>query len=160
MRLTALRTGELVRIDDLAGEQRWGEYAVRALAHGVRSSLPMPLAVQERPVGALNLYSDRPHFFGEAQTRLGQRRRPRPPSENCRQNLIDSENWFRLGKVATTSDFERMLRAAALRVTRPRVAVLSAVHDHPHADTGPIIAAVRADLGEVSTRPSTTCCAR
>ena len=70
LRLTALRTGELVRIDDLAGEQRWGEYAVRALAHGVRSSLPMPLAVQERPVGALNLYSDRPHFFGEAQTRL------------------------------------------------------------------------------------------
>jgi Fe2+ or Zn2+ uptake regulation protein len=27
-----------------------------------------------------------------------------------------------------------MLRDAALRVTRPRVAVLSAVHDHPHAD--------------------------
>ncbi len=50
----------------------------------------------------------------------------------------------------TTADFERMLRGAALRVTRPRVAVLSAVHHHPHADTGSIIAAVRADLGEVS----------
>jgi Fe2+ or Zn2+ uptake regulation protein len=43
-----------------------------------------------------------------------------------------------------------MLRDAALRVTRPRVAVLSAVHDHPHADTDSIIGAVRADLGEVS----------
>src|SRR5919109_4597567 len=41
-----------------------------------------------------------------------------------------------------------MLRGAALRVTRPRVAVLSAVHPHP--DTGSIIAAVREDLGEVS----------
>src|SRR6195952_4042642 len=50
----------------------------------------------------------------------------------------------------TTTDFERMLRGVALRVTRPRVAVLSAVHNHPHADTDSIIGAVRQDLGEVS----------
>jgi Fur family ferric uptake transcriptional regulator len=43
-----------------------------------------------------------------------------------------------------------MLRGVALRVTRPRVAVLSAVHDHPHVDTDSIIGAVRADLGGVS----------
>jgi Fur family ferric uptake transcriptional regulator len=43
-----------------------------------------------------------------------------------------------------------MLRGAGLRVTRPRVAVLSAVHDHPHADTDSVIRAVRHDLGEVS----------
>ncbi|MDT7564824.1 MAG: Fur family transcriptional regulator, stress-responsive regulator [Pseudonocardiales bacterium] len=43
-----------------------------------------------------------------------------------------------------------MLRGVALRVTRPRVAVLSAVHDHPHADTDSIIGIVRGDLGEVS----------
>ena len=44
------------------------------------------------------------------------------------------------------------MRAAALRVTRPRVAVLSAVAQHPHADTDAIIRTVRADLGEVSTQ--------
>lgn len=43
-----------------------------------------------------------------------------------------------------------MLRGAALRVTRPRVAVLDAVHTHPHADTDSIIRAVRADLPDVS----------
>ncbi|MGW1681011.1 Fur family transcriptional regulator [Saccharopolyspora sp. NPDC002376] len=43
-----------------------------------------------------------------------------------------------------------MLREAALRVTRPRVAVLSAVHDHPHADTELIIGAVREALPKVS----------
>ena len=43
-----------------------------------------------------------------------------------------------------------MLREAALRVTRPRVAVLSAVHEHPHADTDSIIRVVRQDLGDVS----------
>src|SRR6478672_7939641 len=58
-----------------------------------------------------------------------------------------------MGKTAhvpTTSDFERLLRSAALRVTRPRVAVLAAVHDHPHAETDFIIGVVRDDLGEVS----------
>lgn len=47
-------------------------------------------------------------------------------------------------------DFQLMLREAALRVTRPRVAVLTAVHAHPHADTDAIIRAVRADLPDVS----------
>ena len=43
-----------------------------------------------------------------------------------------------------------MLREVGLRVTRPRTAVLSAVHDHPHADTDSLIDAVRQDFGEVS----------
>ncbi len=43
-----------------------------------------------------------------------------------------------------------MLRDASLRVTRPRVAVLGAVHGHPHADTDTVIRSVRADLPEVS----------
>ncbi len=45
-----------------------------------------------------------------------------------------------------------MLRGAALRVTRPRVAVLTAVCEHPHADTDSIIGVVRADFGEVSAQ--------
>jgi len=49
-----------------------------------------------------------------------------------------------------TSELERMLREASLRVTRPRVAVLGAVHGHPHADTSSIIGLVREDLGVVS----------
>jgi Fur family ferric uptake transcriptional regulator len=50
----------------------------------------------------------------------------------------------------TTSEYAHLLRGAALRVTRPRLAVLSAVYDRPHADTDSIIGAVRADLGDVS----------
>ncbi|WP_020662172.1 Fur family transcriptional regulator [Amycolatopsis benzoatilytica] len=50
----------------------------------------------------------------------------------------------------TTSDFEQMLRGVQLRITRPRLAVLSAVHANAHADTESVIGAVRADLGEVS----------
>ena len=42
-----------------------------------------------------------------------------------------------------------MLRGASLRVTGPRVAVLAAVHDYPHADTDSITGAVREDFGVV-----------
>ncbi len=49
-----------------------------------------------------------------------------------------------------TPPVEQLLRGADLRVTRPRVAVMTAVHAHPHADTDRIIDAVRRDLGEVS----------
>jgi Fur family ferric uptake transcriptional regulator len=52
--------------------------------------------------------------------------------------------------VSTSAEFEDLLRGADLRVTRPRVAVLTAVYDNPHADTYSIIDAVRADLGDVS----------
>jgi Fur family transcriptional regulator, stress-responsive regulator len=47
-------------------------------------------------------------------------------------------------------DFTTMLRDAALRVTRPRLAVLSVLHDEPHLDTDAVIRRVRADLASVS----------
>jgi Fe2+ or Zn2+ uptake regulation protein len=54
--------------------------------------------------------------------------------------------------VPTGTDYEDMLRGASLRVTRPRLAVLAAVHDHPHAETDSIIGVVRTELGDVSTQ--------
>ena len=47
-------------------------------------------------------------------------------------------------------EYERLLRGASLRVTRPRVAVLDAVYGHPHTDTSSIVGLVRERLGEVS----------
>ena len=51
---------------------------------------------------------------------------------------------------STETDYSAQLRMADLRVTRPRVAVLEAVHDHPHADTETILTAVRDGLPDVS----------
>lgn len=50
----------------------------------------------------------------------------------------------------TTAEYEELLRERELRVTRPRVAVLGAVYELPHADTGSVIEAVRNDLPDVS----------
>src|ERR1700750_3326677 len=47
-------------------------------------------------------------------------------------------------------ELEDELRAAGLRVTQPRLAVLAAVRGRAHADTYSIIHLVRAELGAVS----------
>ena len=47
---------------------------------------------------------------------------------------------------------EQQLREAALRVTGPRVAVLTEVRLHPHADVDTLTSMVRARLGSVSTQ--------
>ncbi|MGW5644847.1 Fur family transcriptional regulator [Saccharopolyspora sp. NPDC003752] len=49
-------------------------------------------------------------------------------------------------------DAAALLKGASLRVTRPRVAVLTMVSDNPHADTDTIATAVRRELGSVSTQ--------
>ena len=67
-----------------------------------------------------------------------------------REFLTNSRKAGKLGAVLDRAAAERLLRGAALRVTRPRVAVLAAVHEHPHADTDSITGVVRADVGAVS----------
>ena len=47
---------------------------------------------------------------------------------------------------------ERELRTGGLRVTRPRLAVLQALHENPHADTEAVIRLARAELGSVSSQ--------
>ncbi|OMC35219.1 transcriptional repressor [Mycobacterium sp. GA-1841] len=47
-------------------------------------------------------------------------------------------------------EFADMLRSAGLRVTRPRLAVLDAVGEYPHAETEQIIRATRTRLPDVS----------
>ncbi len=78
------------------------------------------------------------------------RAHPSTTSVDAGEFLIHSRKCATLRSVPTTADLEHQLRGVALRVTRPRIAVLSAVHQHPHADTDSIIRVVRADLGEVS----------
>jgi GAF domain-containing protein len=61
----AMNTGEVVQIDDLASDERWGAYRSDAYAHGLRSSLSMPIGANGQIVGALNLYSTEPRSFTE-----------------------------------------------------------------------------------------------
>jgi Fur family transcriptional regulator, stress-responsive regulator len=50
----------------------------------------------------------------------------------------------------TEDDLRAELREASLRATRPRLAVLAAVREHPHSDTDTVIGLVRQEMGAVS----------
>ena len=75
------------------------------------------------------------------------------------ENLTDSRKRGSLGRAMTTpAETPRVdpdvaaLRAAGLRVTAPRRAVLAWLAEHPHSTADAIGAAVRAELGAVSTQ--------
>ena len=55
-----------------------------------------------------------------------------------------------MDNVSSSASYADRLRMADLRVTRPRVAVLEAVHANAHADTETIFTAVREGLPDVS----------
>src|SRR3954467_10737741 len=63
---------------------------------------------------------------------------------------MSPDSVLRLEWMPAVTELERMLRGASLRVTRPRVAVLAAVHEQPHTDTQSLVGVVREQLGDVS----------
>jgi GAF domain-containing protein len=66
--LQALDSGLEVAMPDSEAETRWGGYPAQAAKHGVRSSLSLPLTVDDRTVGAMNHYSSSPHAFDDDDT--------------------------------------------------------------------------------------------
>lgn len=66
------------------------------------------------------------------------------------RNPESFQNALHTDEVSPTPEYADQLRAAELRVTRPRVAVLQAVNTHAHADTETIFLATRTILPDVS----------
>ncbi|HEX8092870.1 ANTAR domain-containing protein, partial [Jatrophihabitans sp.] len=62
--------GEVLLIDDLRTETRWPAWTARAQALGAGSLLACELATPRGRLGALNLYSSRPHAFDSTATAL------------------------------------------------------------------------------------------
>jgi GAF domain-containing protein len=63
--ITALLDASVVRIDDVAADERWPEFAAGASAAGLGSLLACRLATQRDKLGALNLYAGATHAFTE-----------------------------------------------------------------------------------------------
>lgn len=63
--LEAARTGRMVRVrvDDVA--ERWPRFAANVTGLGVRSYLSAPMSIDDRHLGALNIYSRNTHGFGD-----------------------------------------------------------------------------------------------
>jgi GAF domain-containing protein len=63
--LTAARGNVPVVVEDVATDLRWPVFGRRASAEGVGAILSVPLPVQNRAIGALNLYAADPGAFAE-----------------------------------------------------------------------------------------------
>lgn len=62
--LEAWRTRRVVRIEEMtAATDRYPEFSAMALAHGIHSTLSLPLVAGDNGVGALNLYAHTEHGF-------------------------------------------------------------------------------------------------
>ena len=55
----------------LEDDERWPEFAATAVAHGIRSTLSLPLLAGSRLLGALNFYTSEVAGFGDAETETG-----------------------------------------------------------------------------------------
>jgi transcriptional regulator with GAF, ATPase, and Fis domain len=63
---------QVIRIDDLADEQRWPKYRRDAIAAtAVRSILSLQLFADLKHMGALNLYAESPNVFDDESVQLG-----------------------------------------------------------------------------------------
>ena len=79
--LTAARREQLIRVDDLAGDDRWPHFRHAGQQHGVTSSLSVPLLIpDEHAFGALNLYGRAPGGFSPAMNARPEVSPPMPPS--------------------------------------------------------------------------------
>jgi len=65
----ALRTGACAVEDDIAAASSF-YWKDEALARGLRSCAAFPLTIQDRPVGVLLLYADRPGYFRDEELRV------------------------------------------------------------------------------------------
>jgi GAF domain-containing protein len=65
--LSAAAEGHSFQIESLADEARWPAFVPRALEEGIASILSTPLLTAERPLGALNIYSNTERAFGPHQ---------------------------------------------------------------------------------------------
>jgi GAF domain-containing protein len=70
--MDAGRAGQVFLVDDMRSEQRWPDYAQNVLAHGVLSSLSVPLPFQGATIGALNAYGGRPQVVDDSDIELAE----------------------------------------------------------------------------------------
>jgi GAF domain-containing protein len=63
----SFRTGEVLRIESTEQDERWPEFSAACLAHGIHSTLSLPLSVDTTTHGAMNLYSRGHAAFGAEQ---------------------------------------------------------------------------------------------
>ena len=70
--LSAAWEQQMIRVDDLSGEQRWPRYCREVTqVSPIRSIMAFQLFADQRTMGALTFYADQPHAFDDGAVELG-----------------------------------------------------------------------------------------
>ena len=69
--LDAFRHRQVYRIDHMEKDQQWLPFSEAAAAHGIQSSLSLPLLARHEGVGALNVYSRTSAAFSDDDVNVG-----------------------------------------------------------------------------------------
>jgi transcriptional regulator with GAF, ATPase, and Fis domain len=69
--LDALYHRRTIRVDDMHHEVRWPRFAPRVAELGALSMLAFPMFVKDDSLGALNLYAEATHAFGDESEHVG-----------------------------------------------------------------------------------------
>jgi GAF domain-containing protein len=70
--VTAVAEGRTVVAGSLGGDPQWPRFGPRVGRMGVHSALSLPLLLDDKPIGALNVYARPKHAFQAAAVRLGE----------------------------------------------------------------------------------------
>jgi GAF domain-containing protein len=71
--LDPFKRQQIFTIDSTAEDGPWPAFRRTAAAHGIASTLSLPMIVDERAVGAMNLYAHRERAFDDAAVDTGMR---------------------------------------------------------------------------------------
>jgi GAF domain-containing protein len=70
--LDAFRHGTTIVVSSLDRDDRWPEFASTAIAHGIHSTLSLPMLSGEGSLGALNLYARTERAFDDDHAQTGE----------------------------------------------------------------------------------------
>lgn len=152
--LAAATEGREFHIDSLADEVRWPQFVPLALGDGIASILSTPLLDEDRPVGALNIYSANASAFGPHHQELATlyadqasrivAARPDVDEEQLSARLTDAlqsrlvlaqaqgvlMTRHRVTADEATATLHRAARAAGSSVLDHAAEVVASTHDH------------------------------
>jgi GAF domain-containing protein len=69
--LDAFRHQQVFRMESTEGDEHWPAFSQACVAHGIMSTMSLPLGARGNGIGALNLYSKRPAAFSKDDEQLG-----------------------------------------------------------------------------------------
>ncbi len=106
--LTAWADRVIVRVDDLARDERWPSWSRPTAALGLRSALSAPMVVGPEPLGALKVYATQSHAYAEREEHL--------------LTMFASQAAMLISNMRTAQDAERV-SAQAAKILRGREVV-------------------------------------